>query len=235
MNIIFKNQFDYQKLEQLNTVTGRYYVSDDGVRVPSVTTILSKTKDMTAINKWKKRVGEKVAQETVTEASNVGTLVHKNVENYILGNDIVIKSNLIHKKAKVMSDILIDKALSTVNNVYGLEQRLIYPGLYAGTTDMIAMVDSELCICDFKQSNKPKKREWIEDYFIQLCLYAAAHNETQGTSISSGHIFMVTRGNHPIEIGGEEYLHFYLANNEFKEFTNKAWNRVEQYYQEVLK
>ena len=232
--MFLKNKFNYQKLEQLNTATGRYYVSENGERVPSVTTILSKTKDMTAINEWKKRVGEKVAQETVTEASNVGTLVHKNVEDYILGNDTVVKSNLIHKKAKVMSDLLIKKALSTVNIVYGIEQRLLYPGLYAGTTDLIAEVNNELCICDFKQSNKPKKREWVVDYFIQLCLYAAAHNIMQGTTISSGHVFMVTRGDHPIQIGGEKFLHFHLKLDEFKEYTNKAWDRVEQYYQEVL-
>jgi hypothetical protein len=174
-------KFKYKEFKRKNHDGQRYYVNDAGDPVPSVTSILSKTKDMTALNAWKKRVGTAEAQRIVTESANLGTIMHKHLECYI----------------------------------EGVER----PG---GTADLICVHEGEPAIGDFKTSRKFKKKEWIEDYFMQASAYALAHNEVYGTNIQKGVIFMVTHNN--------EYQQFVVEGKEFQTFTDKWLDRVETYY-----
>ena len=215
-------KFQYHTLKQINLEGKRVYQTPSGDKVPSVTTILSKTKDMTAINEWKQRVGETEAKRIVTEASGVGSAMHANLERYLIGEQRVPGSNLVHLQANKMADQIINQALVHVNEVWGIEQALYFPGLYSGTTDLVGVYKGQPCIMDFKQTNKPKKREWVDDYFLQLVAYAEAHNEVYGTKIREGHIFMCSRD--------LNYQQFDLLPSHYEYYLDMWLNRVEQYY-----
>ena len=107
--------------------------------------------------------------------------------------------------------------------IWGSEVPLYVPNIYAGTTDLVGVYKGNPCIMDFKQTNKPKKLEWVEDYFLQLTAYAIAHNEVHGTDIREGHIFMCSRAG--------EYQQFDLWPDEFDEWEQEWWNRCTQYYE----
>ena len=218
----FVQKFQYHILKQITLEHKRVYETPDGSKVPSVTTILSKTKDMTAINEWKKRVGEIEAKRIVTEASGVGSAMHSNLERFLLGEQRIPGSNLVHLQANKMADQIINQALRDVNAVWGIEQALYFPGLYSGTADIVGEYKGQPCIMDFKQTNKPKKREWVEDYFLQLVAYAEAHNEVYGTKIREGHIFMCSRD--------LNYQQFDLLPSHYEYYLDIWLNRVEQYY-----
>ena len=216
------NKFDYHELKRTTIEGKRHYLDSNGKAVPSVTTILSHMKDMTALNKWKKRVGYAEAQRIVTESANIGTITHKHLESYVEGVDRPKGGNLIYQQAKQLSDIIIENGMSNVNEVWAIEQSLCFPGLYAGTADMICVHKNKPVIGDFKTSRKVKKREWIEDYFMQCAAYALAHNELYGTNIDSGLIFIVSHSG--------EYQEFTVEGAEFQKYTDQWLNKVEQYY-----
>ena len=221
-NTLLVNKFNYIQYKRKSIDGTRYYVNDNGDPVPSVTTILSKTKDMTAINAWKKRVGKVEAQRIVTESANLGTVMHKHLECFIEGVERPKGTNQIHVQAKQLSDTVIERGLCNVNEVWGIETALAFPGLYAGTADMICVHEDEPAIGDFKTARKFKKKEWIHDYFMQAAAYALAHNEVYGTNIQKGVIFMVTHDN--------QYQQFVVSGEEFKTFTNEWLDKVETYY-----
>ena len=218
----FVEKFEYHKLEQINESGRRVYQTPNGDRVPSVTTILSKTKDMTHLNEWKQRVGEKEAQRIVKEASGVGSAMHNNLEKFLCGEQRVPGSNLVHQQANKMADQIIQNALTDVDEVWGIEQALYFPGLYSGTTDLVGQYKGNPAIMDFKQTNKPKKKEWVEDYYLQLVAYAEAHNEVYGTQIREGHIFMCSRD--------LNYQQFDLEPTHYDYWLDQWLSRVEQYY-----
>ena len=148
------NKFDYHELKRTTIEGKRHYLDSNGKAVPSVTTILSHMKDMTALNKWKKRVGNAEAQRIVTESANIGTITHKHLESYVEGVDRPKGGNLIYQQAKQLSDIIIENGMSNVNEVWAIEQSLCFPGLYAGTADMICVHKNKPVIGDFKTSRK---------------------------------------------------------------------------------
>lgn len=230
-------KYDYIQLEQITNSNGkRQYVGPDKNPVPSVTTILSVTGDKSALIEWRKRVGEKQADEISTEASSVGTRMHKYLENYVeTGVWPEPGSNPYAKKANHMASIIRDNALCNVDEIWGSEIRLQVEGLYAGTTDLVGQYRARPAIMDFKQANKPKKEEWIDDYFIQLAAYSDAHNAMYGTDIKEGHIFMCTRGNDTIRIGGEEYQQFDLLPEDYDKWLTKWYERVTDYYNNYAK
>jgi len=215
-------KFQYQQFKRKNVDGQRYYVNADGDPVPSVTSILSKTKDMTALNEWKKRVGASEAQRIVTESANLGTIMHKHLECYIEGIERPSGTNQVYVQAKNLSETVIEHGLKNVDEVWGIETHLAFPGLYGGTADLICVHEGVPSIGDFKTSRKFKKKEWIEDYFMQASAYALAHNEVYGTNIQKSVIFMVTHDN--------QYQQFVVEGEEFKSFTNKWLDRVETYY-----
>ena len=132
-------KFKYQQFKRKNLDGQRYYVNADGDPVPSVTSILSKTKDMTALNAWKKRVGAAEAQRIVTESANLGTIMHKHLECYIEGVERPSGTNQVYVQAKNLSETVIEHGLKNVDEVWGIETHLSFPGLYGGTADLICV------------------------------------------------------------------------------------------------
>tara|TARA_B100000212_G_C27332701_1_gene515398 strand:- start:15 stop:695 length:681 start_codon:yes stop_codon:yes gene_type:complete len=221
---LIKNKFDYKNIERKSVNGKRKYLTPDGNAVASVTSILDHTKDKTHLIAWKKRVGETKAQEIVTEASGVGTRMHKYLEDYVeFGKWPQPGSNPYAKQAHMMATQVKENALKDVNEIWGSEVALYVPKLYAGTTDLVGQYKGNDCIMDFKQTNKPKKVEWVQDYFLQLTAYAIAHNEIYDTKIQEGHIFMCSRAG--------EYQQFDLWPHEFNEWEQEWWNRVYAYYE----
>ena len=216
----------------------RLYATPDGHRLPSVTTILDRTKPeeaRRALNEWKRRVGTEKAQQITTEAANRGTRMHSYLEHYILnGTHKDRGSNPFGWASHAMAEVIIDQGLGQVDEFWGTEVPLYFPQIYAGTTDCVGMHGGQQAIMDFKQSNRPKRREWIEDYFLQLAAYAEAHNELHGTAIRKGVILMCVRpavDDQGSLVGQPEYQEFTVEGSEFDHWRDRWWQRVEQYYQ----
>tara|TARA_B100000676_G_scaffold167380_1_gene164442 strand:+ start:4238 stop:4921 length:684 start_codon:yes stop_codon:yes gene_type:complete len=222
MSLIVK-RFDYTKLSRTSLDGKRVYACPDGNAVASVTTILDSTKDKTHLLEWRKRVGEETAKRITKEASGMGTRMHKYIENYINdGSWGTPGSNPYSQQAFKMAKIVHENALKDVNEIWGSEVGLYFPKIYAGTTDCVGEYKGNPCIIDFKQTNKPKKKEWVEDYFLQLVAYAEAHNEVYGTDIKEGHVFMCSRK--------LDYQQFDITPTTYNHYKNEWWNRVEEYY-----
>ena len=223
----FIERFQYKNCKQINdpVTRKRVYLTPDGESLPSVTTILSATKDMTHLNEWKKRVGEERAKQITTEAAGVGTAMHGNLERFIAGLQRQPGNNPVHVQANEMANVIIRNGLSNVNEVWAMEQSLYFPGLYSGTTDLVGVHDSEPAVMDYKQTNKPKKDEWIEDYRLQLMAYILAHNEVYGTDIRRGVVFMCSRAC--------EYQQFELKPEDFNKYQDMWLNKVEEYYKQM--
>ena len=222
MSLIVK-RFDYTKLSRTSLDGKRVYQCPDGNAVASVTTILDSTKDKTHLLEWRKRVGEETAKRITKEASGMGTRMHKYIENYINdGSWGTPGSNPYSQQAFKMAQIVHDNALKDVNEIWGSEVGLYFPKIYAGTTDCVGQYKGNPCIIDFKQTNKPKKKEWVEDYFLQLVAYAEAHNEVYGTDIKEGHVFMCSRK--------LDYQQFDITPTTYNHYKKEWWNRVEEYY-----
>ena len=229
-------KYNYTPLDRTTIEGKRHYALPDGSKVPSVTTILDRTKPQEkreALANWKKRVGEQKAQEITTEAANRGTRMHSYLEHYVLSADMKpLPGNPYAHPSWFMAAEVILKGLSNVDEFWGIEIPLYYSGLYAGTTDLIGKWKGRPAIIDFKQTNKPKKREWIEDYFLQLAAYAAAHNDMHGTNIEDGVILMCVQPK-LLEDGTfstPEYQEFEVKKDEFAHWTSEWMKRVELYY-----
>ena len=221
---LIKNKFVYEKLKRVEVSGKRRYAAPGGPPVASVTTILDATKDKTHLIAWRKRVGEKKAQEIVTEAAGVGTRMHKYLEDYIdTGEWPQPGSNPYAQQAHMMATQIKENAMVDVDEIWGSEVPLYVPGIYAGTTDLVGTYKGQPCIMDFKQTNKPKKLEWVYDYFLQLTAYAVAHNEVHGTDIREGHVFMCSRAG--------EYQQFDIWPDEFDDWKEEWWKRVYEYYE----
>ena len=220
----FVERFQYKNCQQVNdpVTRKRVYLTPDGESLPSVTTILSATKDMTHLNEWKNRVGHAKAQQITTEAAGVGTAMHSNLERFIAGLQRQPGNNPVHIQANSMADQIIINGLSNVNEVWAMEQSLYFPGLFSGTTDLVGVHNGEPAVMDYKQTNRPKKAEWVEDYYLQLTAYIMAHNEVYGTDIRKGVIFMCSRA--------FEYQQFTLEPSDFNKYQDMWLNKVEEYY-----
>ena len=206
MKIIQK--YNYAELKRKDGPK-RLYVTPDGESLPSVTTILSKTKDKSGLDQWRKRVGEKAAEKIISDAGKIGTALHLYIEHYV--NEHAYKDLTdIGIQAGKMAQVIIDhdQGLKKVSEVWGSEVHLYYPGKYAGTTDMIGVYDGRPTIIDFKQTNRPKKREWVQDYLMQLAAYAMAHNKLFDTEIDQGVVLMCSRDLlfQKFELKGENFV-----------------------------
>jgi len=230
----FVERFQYKNCKQINdpVTRKRVYQTPDGETLPSVTTILSATKDMTHLNEWKKRIGHEKAQQITTEAANRGTSMHKNLENFIVGAPRQAGNNLVHQISNKMADVIIANGLSKIQEVWAIEQSLYYSGLYSGTTDLVGVYDSEPAIMDYKQSNKEKKESYVDDYRMQLVAYIMAHNNTYGTDIRRGVIFMAIKPPElsPGVFGESVYQQFDLLPKDYNYWEDQWLTKVESYY-----
>jgi genome maintenance exonuclease 1 len=220
------NKFKYEPLSRVEVNGMRRYATPDGEKLPSVTTVLSATKSeesKQALQNWRRRVGVVKAQEITTEAAGRGTRMHKWLEDYVKTGTIGEPgSNPYSIQSHKMAQSIIYQGLSKCNEYWGTEVPLYFPKIYAGTTDLVGIHDGDEAILDFKQSNKLKKKEWIDDYFVQLTAYAIAHNEVHGTKIRKGVILMCTADN--------IYQEFIIEGSEFDHWESKWLARLEQYY-----
>ena len=227
-------RYQYTPVTRQQVDGRRLYSTPDGHRVPSVTTILDKTKpeeSRIALANWRKAVGEKKAQEITTEAANRGTRMHKFLEDYVNQGFLTDPgTNPFSQQSHSMAKVIVDQGLTNkVSEVWGNEVPLYFPELYAGTTDCVGIHEGEESILDYKQTNKPKKLEYISDYFLQLTAYALAHNEVHGTNIRKGVIMMCVK---PVENDAPVYQEFILHPKDFDMWTERWCDRVAQYYKE---
>ena len=199
-------------------------------KLPSVTTILSATmpeEKRKSLDAWKQRVGNVEAQKVVTTAANRGTSMHTILEHYITGQHYLDLTD-VGKNAHSMAQTVFEKGIKDkISEYYATEATLFYPDLYAGATDMVAVHEGKDSIIDFKQTNKAKRREWIEDYCLQLSAYAMAHNTVHGTDIQKGVIMMCTPDNY--------YQEFIIEGEELKKYMHEFLKRTDQYYNQIKK
>jgi hypothetical protein len=215
--MLIQNKFNYQPLKRVESPSGRKYIVGENRPLPSVTTILSAMKDMTHLNAWKDRVGHEEAQKIVVEAGNIGNSMHKNLENYIL--DKPMSGNYM---SQILAKVIIKEAFPRITEIWGSEVGLYAKDLYAGTTDLTGLHEGVPAIMDFKNSLRDKKKEWIEDYFLQLTAYALAHNEMYGTDIKKGVVMIATRE--------AKYQEFIIEGEEFDHYQTMWANKLCAYY-----
>ncbi len=193
----------------------------DGAKLPSVTTILDKTKDKTYLDRWKAKVGNEEAERIKNYSSKRGTSMHKFIEKHITGAGYDDLTE-IGVQAKPMAQKIIDVGLTPVTEYYGSEISLYYPGLFAGSTDLVCMHNDKETIIDFKQANRPKREEWIGDYFLQIGAYAMAHDYIHGSNIEQGIIMVCTPDLY--------FQEFRFEGDEMRQYRHKFLERLNIYY-----
>lgn len=204
---------------------------DDGVRhytcpetqteLPSVTTILSHTADKKFLKEWRERVGEKEADRQSKYGSDLGSLMHEHVENHILGRERPRGSAPMRVLSRNMADQIIEKCLPYVDEIWGIETPLYYPGLYAGTTDLVGIYKGRPSVMDHKSAKKMRNRKDIGDYRDQIAAYCIAHDAKYGTEIQQGVVFMAAR-----DLTVETFI---WDRAEIEEGKISFLNRVERY------
>ncbi len=216
-------KYSYPNLERVKENEMRFYKDSNNDLVPSVTTVLDATGDKSGITQWRRKVGSAQADAIVQESSLIGSAVHEAIENYLLGKSW---NNFTEDRngflAKSISSKFISSCLDGIDEVWGLESGLILDGLYAGTADCIGVYKGMPAIIDFKTAKKLKKKDWIEDYFLQCSAYANAHNVMFETSISDLVILMVDRD--------LLFKEFQIKDNEFSLYTDKWKKRLIKFH-----
>jgi len=215
------NKYNYIQGTQLSDHGSRIY-DVAGYRLPSVTTILGKTKDQKFLQDWIAKKGAKEAERIKNVSSARGTAMHKFLEHYILGDGYDDLTGL-GQEAKSMAEKVIEIGLAPVEEYYGSEVTMYYPGLYAGATDLVCNHNGDEAIVDFKQSNRPKKKEWIEDYYLQIAAYAMAHDYVHGSTINKGVIMVCTPDLY--------YQEFVVSGAELRQYKHKFLKRLDMYHE----
>ena len=220
----WNNKFNYPKSSRSIEGGLRKYLFGDE-KLPSVTSVLKSTmseEDKASLENWKERVGHKEANRIKNEATSRGTSMHSYIEDFLRGriNESFFESN---EQYKNMAKIIIDKGIkSKLEEIYGMETTLYYPEKYAGTADLVGVYQGQETIIDFKQANKPKKEDYIQDYFLQLGAYTLAHNVVYETNITLGVILLCTVDN--------LFQDFKIEGDQLINYQNKFLERIEQYY-----
>ena len=219
----WNKQYKYPKSSRSLIEGNRHYDVSNEI-LPSVTTILAATQSKEkeeSLARWKAKVGENEAERVRNEAATRGTLMHSFLEYYVRGEKLLDTTDE-GQVASGMGQVIIDQGLKDMEEVWGSEVTLFYPGLYAGSTDLCGIYGGRESIVDFKQTNKPKRREWIEDYFVQLGAYAMAHDVVYKTCVDQGVILMCSK---------DGYFQKFTSNGkEFTSYKHKFLAKVDQYY-----
>ena len=216
-------KYSYPALERVEKNEMRFYKDANDDLVPSVTTVLDATGNKSGITQWRRKVGPAQADAIVQESTLIGSAVHEAIENYLLGkswNNFTDDRNGF--LAKSISSKFISSCLNGIDEVWGLESGLILDGLYAGTADCIGVYKGLPAIIDFKTAKKLKRKDWIEDYFLQCSAYANAHNVMFETSISNLVILMVDRD--------LLFKEFHIKKDEFSLYTDKWKKRLIKFH-----
>ena len=219
------DKYVYPKSSRANIAGLRHYtVSGEEQKLPSVTTVLGQTQPkekQESLERWRQRVGLREAQKITRDAAIRGTAMHKYLEDLIRGERSLDLTPL-GVEATRMAEIIVERGLNDCTEIYGIEATLFYPGLYAGSVDLVAKYQDKVSIIDFKQTNKPKQREWIGDYFQQMGAYGMAHDAVYGTTIEQGVIMMCSKDGF--------YQQFVIEGKEFQQAKHKFLGRIDEYY-----
>jgi hypothetical protein len=218
--IKYNDKYTYVDASRIEDQGTRLY-DVNGTRLPSVTTILGATKNQQFLRDWKEKVGEQEAERIKNISSRRGTAMHKFLEHYILGTGYDDLTEL-GQKAKAMAQKVIEIGLAPVEEYYGSEVTLYYPGLYAGSTDLVCLHNGKDTIVDFKQANKPKREDWIEDYFMQIAAYCMAHDYVHNSKIEQGIIMVCTPDLY--------YQEFVINGAELRQWKHKFLKRLSMYH-----
>ena len=215
------SKYNYLEGRQINEDGGRVY-DVAGYRLPSVTSILSRTKDQGFLKDWRAKIGDKEADRIMNLSSVRGTAMHKYLESHVqeIGYEDLTDTG---RQAKSMAEKVIEIGLAPVDEYFGSEVTMYYPGLYAGQTDLVCMHNGEDAIVDFKQSNRPKKKEWIEDYYLQIAAYAMAHDYVHKSKINKGVIMVCTPDLY--------YQEFVIEGAELRQYKHKFLKRLDMYHE----
>ena len=201
-----------------------YTVDGEEQPLPSVTTVLGKTQPkekQESLDRWRQRVGLREAQRVTRDAAIRGTAMHKYLEDLMHGQRSLDLTPLGVEATK-MAKIIVDRGLNDCSEIYGIEATLYYPGLYAGSVDLVAKYKDKVSIIDFKQTNKPKQKEWIGDYFLQMAAYGMAHDAVYGTTIEQGIIMMCSKDGY--------YQQFMIEGDEFRQAKHNFLGRLNEFY-----
>ena len=210
-------------------IDGKRHYSISNEKLPSVTTILQATQSeekRKSLEDRKKRMGVQRADRIRDISAMRGTSMHTYLEGYIK-DERHLDLTALGQEAGRMADVVIRSGLGDLGEVWGTEVTLYYPGLYAGQTDVVGVYNDRPAIIDFKQTNKPKQREWIYDYFTQLAAYAMAHNYVYGTEIQSGIILMCSKDGF--------FQKFEVSDKEFQGYMYTFLKKIDQYYANCTK
>ena len=214
------DKYNYVRVSRTTENGSRTY-DVNGTKLPSVTTILDKTKDKSFLDKWRAKVGDEEAERIKNHSSKRGTSMHKFIEKHITGagyDDLTT----IGQQAKPMAQKIIDVGLTPISEYYGSEISLYYPGLFAGSTDLVCIHNSKETIVDFKQANRPKREDWIQDYFLQIGAYAMAHDYVHGSNIEQGVIMICTPDLY--------YQEFKFDGEMMRKYRHQFLQRLSQFY-----
>ena len=224
----WNKKFEYPETVR-GMVEGLRHYDINNEKLPSVTTILNKTQTAEkaeGLANWRARVGEAEAQRIMDQAAQRGTAMHTILEHHILGKNRLDLTD-VGQQAHKMADVVIEKGLSHLDEIWGSEVALYYPELYAGATDLVGVYKNAESIIDFKQTTTPKRREWIEDYMIQLGAYAMAHNYVYQTKIQQGVVLMCSKDGY--------FQEFIVSEKEFQKYQHEWLKRVDLYYKNAQK
>ena len=219
-------KYDYPSSTRASIEGLRHYNVDGSTeRLPSVTTVLGETQEQSkrdSLQRWRERVGVEEAKKITHDAATRGTSMHMYLEKYCLGEgylDLTDTGNV----AKHMAECIVDRGIDNrLTEIYGNEATLYYPGLYAGSVDLVGQHDGDIAIIDFKQTNKPKQREWIGDYFLQMAAYGMAHDAVYGTTIEKGVILMCSKDLY--------YQEFTIEGEEYRKAKHEFLRRLDHFY-----
>jgi len=219
------DKYSYPKSSRAKLDGLRHYTIDGSQKkLPSVTTVLGQTQPKAkqeSLERWRNRVGLREAQKITRDAAIRGTAMHKYLEDLIRGQRSLDLTPLGVEATK-MAEIIVERGLNDCSEIYGIEATLYYPNLYAGSVDLVAKYKDKVSIIDFKQTNKPKQREWIGDYFLQMAAYGMAHDAVYGTSIEQGVIMMCSKDGY--------YQQFMIEGDEFRRAKHKFLGRLDEFY-----
>ena len=217
------NKYNYIRGKQITDEKSGHRIYDIvGYRLPSVTTILGQTKNQQFLKDWKAKVGETEAERIKNLSSKRGTSMHKFLESHIQGvgyDDLTP----IGCAAKPMAQKIIEVGLTPISEYYGSEVMLHYPGLYAGSTDLVCNHNGLDTIVDFKQSNRPKREEWVEDYYLQIAAYCMAHDYVYASQIRQGIIMICTPDLY--------FQEFKFQDEELRSWKHKWLKRLDMYHE----
>jgi len=220
----WNNKFNYPTSTRA-ILNGKRHYNVNNEKLPSVTTILKETEPIEKkenLAKWREKVGHQQAQLITLEATNRGSKMHYYLEMFLLGklNQDLLGDNT---REKIMANQIIENGLrNKLSEIWGCETTLYYPGRFAGAADVVGIYEGKSTIIDFKNSNKPRQDHWNDEYYMQISAYISAHNSVYNTSINQGVVLLCTKDNF--------FQRFMIDGERLKEYQNKFFERVEQYY-----